>query len=620
VAVDTRKLPILPAFLFALGALYFGWQLWGLRYTNHDDIVFNLYASAFSENKLAFASYIAHEQARLQAYINMPILLAVEALVDSGLYDVLNIGSILACYGGLIYLLSTVAPVRDAVSLVAVAFLLFPLHYYYSFPQGYPVMACWGFCLALFSAGLFGSYLRDASKWKRATSVFFFSISLWGSEYNFALHPILVCVPLLAMGLQRGTGLVKASLPYLLVWATSLLIYAAYSFGMHSIGADLEGRVVPSFNFVAWLDTFLILQEKVFLPLSLWRGIQLFAATSQGVPDIPRLLTFASIAKGIPDRGSVLIVLLSTWLFCGLALYSQRLSKKAICVSAFTFLSFLLIPCGVLAGSSHYQEIVLAGYLQGHLSTFYSQLGMTGLIVLALSAMCNAWKTQCQRTVVVGICALMLAGTATITFVYNNLNRQVMSANVQKWAAMRDLVQFVEAQRPDLEKRIFNAPAFWTVSGVSDIPALDPFLGENYWTTYSRIVLKSDLRFSNASEQTPGAVQVAYFATPVGIPVVAVYEQQANNSADVVTIVSSRAVSGTLLFQFEDGTPAKEDVEHWVCNEMCTMQWRYDRAIQSRSISFYASDRGPVRLLTQFFLGRGGEFGMPLKRRQGDLL
>jgi hypothetical protein len=79
------------ALFFILVSVYFSWQLVGLRYTNHDDIYFNLYASVFDGNYLGFAKSVANDQARLQAYINMPIVLWASHFARSNLYDAINI-------------------------------------------------------------------------------------------------------------------------------------------------------------------------------------------------------------------------------------------------------------------------------------------------------------------------------------------------------------------------------------------------------------------------------------------------------------------------------------------------------------------------------------------------
>jgi hypothetical protein len=596
-----------------LAAAYLGWQLCGLRYTTHDDIFFNLQSWIFSDSTLSFASHVAARQGRLQAYINMPIILGVDGLAGSGLYDVLNIGSILAVYVSLIYFLSTAGPARDAIALVTVALLLFPLHYYPSFPQGYPVMACWGFCLALLAGGLLGAYYRDPSQRTLAASLVLFVCSLWGPEYNFVLHPVLLAVPALNAQIERRR-LFLSSMPYLLGWLLCLIPYLMYSAVSHAAGADAAGRVVPGLDFGAWIKAIAILEEKAFLPVSLVRGILFTAATGQGVPRIPSPLTFETLFRGIPDVGSFVVVFLAASALCGISLYWQALSARVVARYALVFAGIALVPSAVLAASSHYQKIVLAGELQGHLVTHYAQLGMAGVLFLMLSTLCNRWPDWPRRGIAVFVSGLALAAGVSVTFLYNNVNRQVMSANMQKWEAVHTLGDFVHLERPDLERRSFQAPAFWTYSGASAIPADALFSDGNYWTEYAKSVLKVPMAFRGAAdEERPEAVFVTYFATPAGTPAVVFYERQADAENCTVSLVARRPVAGVLSYHFMDGSSVSHPADHWSCKDVCSMQWHPDHPIQSATIHFQPSESGPTRLLAQFGLTRGGRYGMPLR-------
>jgi hypothetical protein len=602
----------------SLAAAYLGWQLCGLRYTTHDDIFFNLQSWIFAKSKLSFASHVAARQGRLQAYINMPIILGVDGLAGSGLYDALNIGSILAVYVSLIYFLRTVGPARDAIALATVALLLFPLHYYPAFPQGYPVMACWGFCFALLAGGLLGAFYRKPSRWTLAASLGLFVCSLWGPEYNFVLHPVLLAVPALNAPSERRR-LWLSTVPYLLGWLLCLAPYLMYSAVSHAAGADADGRVVPGLDFGAWIKTISILEEKAFLPVSLVRGILLTAATAQGAPPLPSTLTFETLARGIPDLGSFVVVLLAAWALCGICLYWQELSSKLAARYALVFASIAVIPSAVLAASSHYQKIVLAGVLQGHLVTYYAQLGMAGVLFVILATLCNRWPAGPRRGIAVLGPGLALAVGVSVTFVYNNVNRQVMSANLQKWEAMRALADFVQLERPDLERRNFDAPAFWTYSGASAIPGDSLFPDSNYWTEYAKAVLKVPMAFRGATdEERPAAVFVTYFATPAGTPAVALYERQADGDNCTVSLVARRPVAGVLSYRFTDGSSVSHSADHWSCNDVCSTQWHTDHPIQSASIHFQPSDPGPARLLAQFGLTRQGKYGMPLRRFTQD--
>lgn len=405
---------------------YFSWWIFGLRYTNYDDIYFNLMANIFTGDYLNFADNVAVKQGRLQAYLNMPIVLGVHSVAETKFYDVINIGSILAVFTSLIYFLGKVGRLRDAMALITVSLLLFPLHYYFTFPQGYPLMFSWGLCFGLLSAGLLWSYLQQRNNWKITVSVILFMSSLWGAEYNFLLHPILLCIPFFhhvhGPHRQHGLHLVKFAFPYFLGWLLCLGAYFVFNFGRRGTGEDVVGRLVPSFDFVAWIKSLLILEEKSFLPASLWRGVNLPTAGAQGIPDIPNNLNYVSLLQASQNFTSLTIIFILMWIFLGSALYLQQFSKKTIFSYSAIFLSFTLIPCAVLAASSHYQEILLAGHIQGHPATFYAQLGITCLVFLLLSAACNSSKNKSRRKIYVVIFSSLLAWVGMVTFVYNYVN------------------------------------------------------------------------------------------------------------------------------------------------------------------------------------------------------
>jgi hypothetical protein len=611
--IDKEELKI---FFFAVAAflagVYFAWQLIGLRYTNHDDIYFHLYSWVFSGDYLSFAKNVAYKQARLQAFINMPIILWVNNLSDSVLFDILNIGSFCVLYLSLIWVLCKIGSVRDSLAIATVTLFLFPLHYYFTFPQGYPVMALWGLAFALISAGLLVSHLKQPKLWKLLLSVFLFTSSLWGPEYNFVLHPTLLLIIFLTQGKINFTYLRKTTWPYATGWAVSVAVYLSFSMISRESGADAYGRVSFGFDFIAWLKTFLILEQKSFLPSALWSGIRFTSATAQGSPEIPALLMFSNLWHGTHDWFSIAVVFVLTFFIFMMIFYWQKLSIKSIRFYSIFFACLAIIPCLVVAGSTHYQIIVLKGYLQGHLVSFYSQLGLSGLVFLLLAYICNANSRNYLKPSVVAFSAIILASFATLTFIYNNVNRQVITANKQKWEAMYELTTFVQSDFQNLKGRVFYAPAFWSTSGVSSIPGDSPFNGVNYWSEYAEKVLNTPLKITNSDgDLSNEALIVKYFSTPVGIPVVILSENLSGKQQWRMILIASRPVAGTMLFQREGNRTRKVAIDQWKCEKQCVNTWNESASIQPLSMDFVPDDHGPARLLAQYMLSRNNEYAHP---------
>lgn len=613
VKVINKEISIVPFMILAiLASLYLGWQLMGLRYTNHDDIYMNLYSWVFSEDYLSFAGHVAHGQARLQAYINMPIYLWVTHLADSVSYDVLNLGTFGVLYLSLIWALSKIGSMRDALAIAAVTLLLFPLHYYFTFPQGYPVMCARQLAFAFISAGLLGSYLQQVRLWKLLLSVFLFTCSLWGSEYSYILHPALLVIIFKAQRKTSVNFFKKIAWPYVLGWVISIAAYLCFSIILRKNGA---GHIYPGtafgFDFFAGLKTFLILQKKAFLPFALWNGISLSSAVDQGSPEIPGLLTYFSLWHETHDRLSLAVVFILAFIIFTKLLCWQKISSISIRYYVIFFACLAILPCLVLSGSAQYQVIIVKGYIQGHLASFYIQLGLSGLFFLFLTFICNTLHSTSLKLLSITLSAIILAGFTTTTFIYNNINRQVMSANMQKWGAMQQLTAFVEFVRPDLNGKIFYAPAFWSISGVSSIPGNSPFNGENYWTGYVKAALSSSIEITNTDKLSSNDLNVQYFSTPAGIPLLVLSEKLSKDQHWRITLIASQPMAGISLDQRSGNTIKKIEIGQWKCTRFCVNTWKEDMAFRPDSFKFIPLDHGYARLLAQFVMQRHSAYGHP---------
>lgn len=598
--------------LAILAGIYLAWQLIGLRYTNHDDIYFNLYSWVFSGDYQTFVEYVARGQARLQAYINMPIYLWVTHRVNSIFYDVLNIGTFGMLYISLIWTLSKIGSIRDSLLIVTVTVFLFPLHYYYTFPQGYPVMGVWTLIFAFLSTGLLGSYLQQPKLWKLLLSICLFTCSLWGSEYNFLLHPAFLVVICMAQSKCTIKYLNKIAWPYVIGWIISITAYLIFSTMIHKSGHSVYAGTSFRFDIIDGLKTFLTLQQKAFLPVALWSGLSLSSAVAQGAPEIPGLLTFFSLLHGASDVLSKVIVFILAFLVFTMIFYWQTLSLKSIRYYLIFFACLVILPCLVLSGSAQYQLIILKGYIQGHWVSFYIQLGLAGFLFLFLALLCNRLPTKGLKLSAMVLSALVMASFATLTFIYNNINRQVMTANKQKWEAMQQLTAYVQSDRPDLKERIFHAPAFWSISGVSNIPGDSPFNGGNYWTEYVKSVFGSSIKIANSSNKlSPNNLNLQYFSTPAGIPLVILSEKLSKNHHWRITLIASQPIAGTSVYQRGGNTIKKIGIEQWKCDKFCVNTWDEDASFQPDNIKFDPVYHGPARLLMQFITSRNGQYGYP---------
>ena len=524
-------------------------------------------------------------------------------------FDVINILNFACLFVSIIYFLSVFIDRQSAILFGAFAVIVFPLHYYFTFPQGYPVMGSYGFMFALISAGMLASHIRNPRNVKFVGSGIIFTFSLWGPEYNFILHPaFLLFVFYFVEKRKNFKVLISLSWPYALGWLASIGVYFVFSVISRDAGGDAYGRVTFSLDLSAWLKTFLVLQEKAFLPAGLIRGIDVIA---EGVPDIPSAFDYMSMWSAFGGWRPAAIIFSVFLMLFFVILRTQKLSQRSSLVVATVLLTIAVVPSFIVSASAHYQKIVLNGWLQGHLVTFYSHLGMSGLVFLGCVYVVNKTKLKAQFASVL-VMSVLLALYGAVTFAYNNANRQIMMANSQKWDAMELVVSFTRTDRPDLKGSLFYAPGFWTANGVSSIPGDSPFNNENYWTLYSKYVLGEKIYFSNAANKLgDNGVRVEYFPTPDGSPVVVFGEIKSNIFSNLF-LLSSRPSAG-VLFNKTNGLRLKEIARSdWTCSRYCVMPIKKEIPVSDFAVGFQPSNSGSTGLLSQFFIERGSAYGSSL--------
>ena len=562
----------------------------------------------------SFAENVAFNQARLQAYINMPIALWAAYFQNSRVLDVLNLGTFGILCIAFTWSFRTLLGVREAMGLSAATMLLFPLHYYFTFPQGFPVMAAWPLAAALVAAGLFGSSIRRPRMWKSAASAVMFSCSLWGPEYNFILHPIVLFAVMLAAS-ETSADLkhhARRTWPHAIGWIVSVAAYLVFSTMARSRGGNSDGRLSLGFDIVAWLRTFGALEVKAFLPLSLIDGVRLVTPGVHGGPQVPPILSFSTLWRGADDLLSIASIFCLAFLAFSFLLWNQPLRFKSVRIAVMLLTAIAVVPCAVIAGSFHYQRLVLGGLLQGHLAAFYTNLGLSGLMFVFCACLCNVSARRLTRTATVVLMSAVLAGATATTFVYNNANRQAMMANAQKWTAMDALAGFVYERRPDLQRKVLVAPDWWARTGVSAIPTWEPLGGESYWSAYSRHVLRKPLRILKAGEGPGEEVSVRSFPTPEGSPVVVISEVIRGGGVRESTLVANSPVAGKLAFSY--GRRASVDVRRdgWTCTLRCAQESEDPMPVEADAVRFEPEDKGPRRLLAQFVLPRYAGYAQPL--------
>lgn len=602
--------------IVVLAGLYVSWQLLGLRFTNHDDIFYHLHSWVFADDYIGFSQNTADKQARLQAYINMPISLWMNHLGGSWLGDVFGIGMFAILYVSFIWMMKEVGNLKNSAIISAFTLFMFPLHYYFMIPQAYSVMGVWGLAFAFIAAASLASYLKKPTSAKIVVSVVTFIASLWGPEYNVILHPFLLLVVVICSGKVFGKKLIKVSIPFLIGWGLTVTVYILYSVTSRSAGGDGYGRVSLSFDLIAWVKTYILLTQKSFVPFALWDGVQLVSASAQGGPDVPAILTYSSIFKGLANPSILILVFMVSLTVSVYMLRKQALDKASVLRYASICLLIAVIPCAVLAGSAHYQSIVLKGYLQGHLASFYVQLGCSGLIFIISAYLYNSARQSLKLPLLV-VLSTMIAFFISVTFVYNNINRQVMVANAQKWEAFENIVTYIKSDHEDMRDNYFYGPAFWTFSGVSAIPGVSVYTGSNYWTEYSRSILKYPLQFESEKQKNKkNFIYTAYFSMPEGVPISVISRKVLMSNRWETTLIASRRISANISYEIGESSLSHVLSGKWTCEKECSIVFYSDEGYKPESLSIIPADSGSDNIVFQFFLPRQKQYGLPFNSKK----
>ncbi len=546
--------------------------LWGLRFTNHDDIYFHLAGFHFRGDYLSFAEEVAIKQARLQAFLNMPLTVWALSYSDSWVYDLLTVLPLLLLYGALALYLGAIGGIREGIAITSMALFLLPLHSYFTFPQGYPIMGPLGPLTGLMAGTFLAEHLRTRNQIWRILSITSFAISLWGAEYNAILHPLLIGIILWTHRSGSVGSMAMKAAPFASVWILTIGGYLVFSTFARTQGADLDGRVSMGFNPEAYVETFMRLTEKAFLPAGLIRGITFTSVAHFNTPPFISLLTYNSLMASIRNTSFLGIPFIGAGLLWILFLICGPISRRHMLRYLVLFFALATVPTAVVSASSHYQSIVTKGYLQGHLVSFYAQLGLNGIAIVL--GQCISWlpSFKLRRLVAWPLTTILFSAAFTFTLAYNNLNRSSMLANQQRWPAVQLLASYINTKEPELSNRPFIAPALWNTVGVGSIPSWEHTHKKNYWRAYSELVLRHEINFLNKNED-PGPQPVYFWFQPTsqGEPLIALAENAANEEKCQITFLTARSGRVEAPHITSPAGSRLSVADNWNCTDICTL-------------------------------------------------
>lgn len=565
--------PIILRYILFFSLIYFFSQIYGLRYTNHDDIYFHGQSIINLNDYHSFTKEVAHKQARIQAYINMPLILFIQSLSNSMLYDICNIFSYLLFIFGFIHLLSFLGSNSLALGIAISSCLLFPLHYYFTFPQGYPVMGIWTLVCAIWSCGFLAKYLKTKKTKLLVFSLFLFFFSLFGSEYNFLLHPLLLFITFMAC--RNVCNVIwkdefKTLLYFSSLLVVNLVIYFYYRLTSIALyGENVHGRVAPIFDLYAILETSWILLIKAFLPTGLYKGIVINPAIGRMTEQVPHIIDYSNVFQ-IAHTSTLVACFfcLNFILFIFLIPQVKCHNFRNYIWLLLLFFAFGTIPALILSTSSSYQVTVIQGFLQGHLASFYIQFSLCSTLFILSIFIYQFIKRKKLKKIICFFLALLFSCWSSTTFAYNIISHKIMSANQQKWTAFDLFIDYV-IKNPEIKGREIDASHFWEPNGVSVIPAQSPLDKFNYWELYAS---KSFVYFPKISNSNyindKQKIFLSYVATSNNNPLVLMLDTKQQEEPQLL-VISQKALAARINIQNETGTTIETVPLEWICEYTC---------------------------------------------------
>ena len=545
----------------------------GLRHMNSDDNVYQLKSKDFFSQPMTFDVIFQTitKKARLRIF-NTFIEHVMGSLQESSvLFDVINISSFVVFLLALGWVLQRFVSFRFAlISLFAIS-ALFPLHFFYTIPQSYPVEFIWTLgCLCL-AVGTLDHGLQSGSRRWQALGLAFFFLSLNGQEYQLILCPLVAIV---AVGYRTITE--GKPIPWRVVIAGGVVyglfvgMFLANYLYHRSMLAEGYQHLVVSFDGVAWGTTLLKLYRTSILAVGLGEGIRLMSAFPQNGISFPAEFTYERFFMGPQDWASMALVFACASV-CWYLMLTRIVLKNAqlILVATVGFL-FVFVPTAVVSVSKLHQKLIPNNFVNGHITSFHVHIGIT-LLLLATAI----WAMQMRKPLVLQVMLVvcLVGGAAayqTVVFRYNTSNRQLMNYAMQRWDAIRLLGLYHDAE-PGLMRDIsYASSTLQTRLGVAGAPSSGK--GKPiYWTKYAQAVVGIPVAFYyEKPSSSPSYPRFEYATGERGEPLVFVLDRCSDASCVEVVTLSTEPIAATL--HVSTRTTEKLTASSWECATVCIVR------------------------------------------------
>jgi hypothetical protein len=458
-----------------------------IDYQNHDDIYFALQAKIIDGNILDLVSKTAHDQGRVQAYVNMPIIFFLYKFYGTFWFKLINSLTILGVIFSIFFYLSDYRNKIETGIVFSLTLLVYPLHYYFMNFQGYPII----FNLGIIAAFISPQIVCKAEKIRfKIIGWAIFAFGLLGPEYMVAIGTLLMVLKIKSTAMNISKKIPEFSLA-LTIFSIYLGAYLIYKSDMQIVNID-NGRTQVEFSLLSIFSTFEVLFKNAFLLLGLVDGIPVRIGSGSLNKYIN--IDYFYLLKSMSYLYIALVFLISFIIVLAVLKLGMRYCNTKINIKyIFAVIFISCLPCLILSLSSNYQKLASANVLLGHPASLFLVLGLTYaviLIILRVGSLIDSLH------IIKYIPSLIISAVLAITFLYNSLNRNLMHDNLIKWSVISSYTRALKSELC-VSPQIIEFDQLWQSYGVSDIPDDIQYTKSNYWTEYLRYDLGfSDLRVS----------------------------------------------------------------------------------------------------------------------------
>jgi hypothetical protein len=515
------------------------------------------------------------------------------------LYDLLNIGSVVMFLGVLGWLIARLSTRSFALLVVFAICALFPLHFFYTIPQSYPVEMMYSLTFLCLAAIAIDMHLLTQTRGALLWGCVFFFIALTGNEFNPVLNAMILLCTMVARTTQQ-----RRAFPWRVVgWLGAIVlmyvaIYVANALYHQIVLHTVSARMTPNVDPILWGSTLWLHLRASVLPIGLIDGIRLVSQNLQHEYTLPRRFTYDLFFTGQQDWWSMAVVFgVSAYAWYALIKHATVTNTLRMFMLAIACV-FIFVPAGIVSTSSQYQTNFAREYQNGHVSTFHVHLGVTLLLVVFAQ-----WIWHRKRTSLVGTLAGILilcglAGLQTVVFRYNTTNRQLMNYSMQRWDAVNMFMTYVR------EKELQRSPATYVtetlqtriaVAGVPKYPDGSP----NYWTRYAQSVQQTAITFEydkKGRQQPPALPRFEFAAQPSGDPVsFLLYPCDRDEQCLQVIALSGEPIDQVVSFD----TQTTQNLTHdsWNCTEVCVATFSLQTSLEDPVPYIVLTDDSPSLLM-----------------------